>query len=207
MRDAIFLSASVPDEKREPEYARTSDSVAISSAVHALLFVVLGRRPLIWGGHPAITPMVVEMCNSLGVDYQSWVYLYQSLFFEGRMPSDNDAFDNVILTERKETKEESLRVMRRTMLTEHDFLSAVFIGGMSGILDEFQIFSEKQPTKAILPIYSTGGASLHISTNVIGFDTESAENLDYVQLFHTYLNISPSEPRIEKPSQLEDSAK
>ena len=58
MVDAIFLSASVPDPKRGPDYAATSDSVAITSAVSALVHVTLGRRVLVWGGHPAITPMI-----------------------------------------------------------------------------------------------------------------------------------------------------
>lgn len=58
MMDAIFLSAGVPDPRRGPEYAATADTVAITAAVSALVYVTLGRRPLIWGGHPAITPMI-----------------------------------------------------------------------------------------------------------------------------------------------------
>ena len=58
MTDAIFLSAGVPDPRRGPEYAKTADTVAIAAAVSALVHVTLGRRLLVWGGQPAITPMI-----------------------------------------------------------------------------------------------------------------------------------------------------
>ena len=82
MVDAIFLSASVPDPKRGPEYAETADAVAITSAVSALVNVTLGRRLLVWGGHPAITPMIWVVAEAIGVDYGRWVRLYQSRYFE-----------------------------------------------------------------------------------------------------------------------------
>ncbi|MFH7375956.1 hypothetical protein RA263_28030, partial [Pseudomonas syringae pv. tagetis] len=66
---AIFLSASVPDGRGENRYAQTADTVAIATAVGALVHVVLGRRRLVWGGHPAITPMVYAVAEGLGVDY------------------------------------------------------------------------------------------------------------------------------------------
>ena len=62
MADAIFLSAGVPDPKRGPEYAATADTVAICAAVSALVHVALGRRLLVWGGQPAITPMIWVIC-------------------------------------------------------------------------------------------------------------------------------------------------
>ena len=42
MAEAIFLSASVPDPKRAPQYAATADTVAIASAVNSLAHVTLG---------------------------------------------------------------------------------------------------------------------------------------------------------------------
>ena len=95
MEDAIFLSASVPDPKREPEFAATSNSVAITSAVRALVHVTLGRRVLVWGGHPAITPMIKVVAEEMDVDYGKWVKLYQSLYFRDQFPQDNEQFENV----------------------------------------------------------------------------------------------------------------
>jgi len=53
---AVFLSAGVPDPKREPEYAKTADSVAIQAAVSALVYVTLGRRLLVWGQGHSVLP-------------------------------------------------------------------------------------------------------------------------------------------------------
>lgn len=82
---AVFLSAVVPDPAAK-HFLGDGDSVAISAAVSALLEVTLGRRKLVWGGHPAITPMVWAFAESMGVDYGDWVLLYQSLRFEDEFP-------------------------------------------------------------------------------------------------------------------------
>jgi hypothetical protein len=58
MTFAVFLSASVPDPKRDPKYYRTADVTAIRDAVRALVTIVLPKARLVWGGHPAITPPV-----------------------------------------------------------------------------------------------------------------------------------------------------
>src|SRR5688572_20092354 len=73
MADAVFLSAGVPDPKRGPEYAATADTIAINAAVSALVHVTLGRRLLVWGGQPAITPMIWVVAEDIGVDYGKWV--------------------------------------------------------------------------------------------------------------------------------------
>ena len=209
LSDAIFLSAGVPDPKRGPEYAATADTVAINAAVSALIRVSLGRRPLVWGGHPAITPMVLEVAKGLNVDYGKWVTLYQTDFFYDEYPEDNAQFKNVVYTERVEGNlAASLLVMRRRMFSEHRFSSAVFIGGMSGILEEFDLFKELQPKASLVPVISTGGAVLRLSDQIDSIRTDLSSNLDYVDLFHNHLGISIREERYrtpdEQPQSLED---
>jgi SLOG cluster3 family len=204
---AIFLSAGVPDPKRGPDFARTADTVAITAAVSALLHVTLGRRLLVWGGHPAITPMVLVVAEDLGVDYGSWVKLYQSRYFEDEFPEDNSRFQNVVYTDASEDREGSLLHMRRRMFDEQQFDAAVFIGGMQGIFDEFNLFRKLQPAAMPLPILSTGGAALLLSNEVApDVRQELAENLDYIALFHQHINISVREQRYayrdDQPSSL-----
>ena len=129
MSGAIFLSASVPDPKRSPEFARTADTVAITAAVSALVYVTLGRRLLVWGGHPAITPMILVVAEEMGIDYGSWVKLYQSNYFAEEFPEDNLRFQNVRHTEAIGDREKSLRLMREQMFSEQPFDAGVFIGG------------------------------------------------------------------------------
>ena len=124
MSDAIFLSAGVPDPMRGPEYAKTADTVAITAAVAALVHVTLGRRLLVWGGQPAITPMIWVVAEALGLDYSGWVKLYQSRHFEDEFPEDNERFRNVTYTEDVEgDREKSLLAMRERMLKENTFRS------------------------------------------------------------------------------------
>ncbi len=201
MKEAIFLSASVPDPERDPEYAAMADSVAITSAVSALVHVTLGRRILVWGGHPAISPMIWTIAKNIGVDYGSWVRLYQSKHFSDQFPEDNERFRNVTFTEDIENdRNKSLLSMRMQMLSEFRFSAAVFIGGMSGILEEFDIFRKLQPNAAIVPVVSTGGAAMEIAKRLPHVDQDLIDDFDYVAVFHRHLRIEVTEVRFCRPT-------
>ena len=200
MVDAIFLSASVPDPKRGPEYAETADAVAITSAVSALVNVTLGRRLLVWGGHPAITPMIWVVAEDIGVDYGRWVRLYQSRYFEDEFPEDNERFQNVTYTDAiEEDRDKSLLVMRERMFSDYRFKAAVFIGGMGGIVEEFNLFRRLQPDAVIVPIVSTGGAVLEVAKRLPNIDQDLVDDFDYVAVFHRYLGVSVREERFSRP--------
>jgi len=201
MTDAIFLSASVPDPKRAAHYAKTADTVAITAAVSALIYVTLGRRLLVWGGHPAITPMIWEVAHSLNTGYGAWVKLYQSKHFKDEYPEDNQRFQNVTYTEEVNgDREESLRLMRERMFTDFTFQSAVFIGGMGGIIDEFELLHKLQPKATLLPVMSTGGAVQEIAEKVPQLPSDLRDDLDYISVFHRLLDISAKERRYRRPS-------
>lgn len=196
MNEAIFLSASVPDPNRSAEFAATANSVAITAAVSALVNVTLGRRLLVWGGHPAITPMISYVANHMGIDYGNWVRLYQSRYFEDQFSDENTQFQNVTYTECvKQSREKSLRLMRQRMFSEHNFKAAIFIGGMDGIVDEFEQFQELQPNASIVPVVSTGGATIKVAEKLKALDSDLQNDLDYIALFYRYLNIDVTEPR------------
>jgi hypothetical protein len=200
VEESIFLSASMPDPKRAPQYAATADSVAICSAVSALLHVTLGRRQLVWGGHPAITPMIWVVAQDVGVDYGRWVRLYQSRHFADEFPEDNQRFENVTYTDDIERdRGRSLATMRKRMFSEHSFTAAVFIGGMGGIVDEYEMFRRLQPKAAVVPVISTGGATLDVAERAGELPTELADERDYVALFHRQLGISVREERYRDP--------
>ncbi len=208
MAEAVFLSAGVPDPKRGPEYARTTDAVAIQAAVSALLYVTLGRRKLIWGGQPAITPIIWVVAADLGVDYGEWVHLYQSRHFEQDFPEENARFQNVTFSDDAGgDRDKSLQLMRERMFSENEFSSAVFIGGMRGIIDEFAMFSNAQPCAEVVPVASTGGATLDVAKLSGRSEADLWLNLDYVSLFHKMLHISVKErryPRMkDQPEKIE----
>ena len=200
---AIFLSAGVPDANA-PHFMGAGDTAAISASVSALIYVTLGRRRLVWGGHPSITPMVWSYAESMSVDYGSWVKLYQSEIFEDEFPEETALFQNVVITERDGDQSGSLEHMRKRMLDETDFGAAVFIGGMKGIIDEYLLFKEREPQAAIIPVMSTGGAAEILGTQ-LKVPSSLATQLDYVALLHEMLEIDPNERRYSRLEQQPES--
>jgi hypothetical protein len=197
---AIFLSAGVPDPAK-PHFMQEADTAAISAAVSALLYVALGRRQLVWGGHPSITPMVWAYAEAMEIDYGAWVKLYQSDLFVDDFPEETAKFNNVVVTPKVDSDlQASLAIMRRRMVEETEFGAAVFVGGMKGIMDEFELFRELAPDAAILPIMTAGGAA-EILGQQIGAAAEFAEQRDYVELLYVQLGIDRNEQRYLSPAE------
>jgi hypothetical protein len=196
---AIFLSASVPLADRAERYFKTADPLAITAATKALVTVTLGRRLLVWGGHPSITPMIWAAAEDMRVDYGAWVYLFQSKRFQDDFPVENTHFQNVTYVDPVGNDEEkSVEAMRFCMLAQNRFAftAGVFIGGMEGVEKEFDLFKKHYPNATALPVASTGGAALLLFQTDPGLLPELATSLDYVGLFHRLLGVSPREKRL-----------
>jgi len=192
----IFLSASVPVIGRA--YYETADPFLIQTAVREFLSVTLGRRRIVWGGHPAITPMVWAVCEDLGVKYANAVVLYQSKFFRDMFPEENERFGNVVYVEAVEgNREQSLLRMRNDMLSRADLEAAVFIGGMEGVLDEYALFAKFHPDASVLTVPAAGGAARKLATD-LGVSGRALLDLDFTKLFHAGLKVPPDEKRNPK---------
>ena len=76
---AIFLSASIPVSGRG-NFFETADTFLIQSAVREFVTLTLGRRLIVWGGHPAITPMVWAVCEDLGVSFSNALSFTRAAF-------------------------------------------------------------------------------------------------------------------------------
>ena len=185
----IFLSASIPLQERNPEYIETADIIAIRDAVIALTTVVLPYHRLIWGGHPSITPLVYYVMEKLKLNIQEHVTLYQSRFFEKHFPEDNNKFRNIVLTDIvDDDRESSLLHMRSRMLGESEFAAGIFIGGMEGVEEEYDMFIEKHPKALALPIASTGAAAKKIYDERFTDKNERlVKDYAYMSLFQKYL--------------------
>lgn len=183
----IFLSASIPLPERDPIFYQTADFIAIRDAVRALATIVIPKAHLVWGGHPSITPLIRYVLSILKVDSKKHVTLYQSMFFESSFPKDNIAFENVQFTEKKETIPESIMHMRTRMMSENNFSAGVFIGGMEGITDEYNMFKEYHPNSLVIPIGSTGAASKLLYENIPNLDLRLINDYAYMSLFRDLL--------------------
>jgi len=91
--------------------------------------------------------------------------------------------------------------MRKRMFTDFNFTAAVFIGGMGGIVQEFDLLKELQPKATLLPVISTGGAVLDIAQRLDKIPSDLVEDLDYVALFHRHLGVSVKEMRYRNPAE------
>ena len=159
MRPATFLSASVPRIDRGL-YHETANPFLIQLAVRELVVAIIRGRRLVWGGHPAITPMIRVVCESLDIDPGQAVTLYQSEFFRAHFPPDNEIFEDVVITPAVENDRcKSLLLMRSQMLSRNDIDSAVFVGGMEGVEDEYDIFKYYHKDGIAILLDAPGGAA------------------------------------------------
>lgn len=188
----IFLSAGVPTAVRSPKYYDTADVIAIRDSVIALASTVLANKDfrLIWGGQPAITPLIALVLERYNLKMTDRVTLYQSYEFEKFFPTENENVGNIEFTEKKENREASLLLMRQKMIGDHEYVAAVYIGGMEGVEDEYKLFKEYHPGVTCLPIASTGAAAKIIYDEHPGeFDERLLTELSYTSLFKELLEL------------------
>ena len=194
---AIFLSASIPTAGRG-NYYETANPFLIQCAVRELVMAVIDTHNIVWGGHPAITPMIWSICEDIGVDYSSSVVLYQSLYFQDHYPEENNRFQNVIHTEAvPDDKEASLKIMRKEMLSRDDLVAAVFIGGMDGIEVEYDMFKQFHSDAKTLFVAAPGGAALELARQLGEVSSEEFKDIDFAQLFHKKLSAEELEHQPE----------
>ena len=188
----VFLSASVPQADRDPAFLETADVVAIREAIKGLVLVLLERNGhLVFGGHPAITPLVRLLFNEAGRSPRQNVTLYQSALFRKDFPPDNAAFENVVIVPSVDNdRVRSLERMREQMLGNEHYDYGVFIGGMEGVIEEFMMFRKLQPNAPVFPIASTGAAAAMLYSEYDGRRPELEHELTYPTLFRRLLPTS-----------------
>ncbi len=189
--NAVFLSASVPVIGRGT-YHETANPFLIQFAVRELVIAVIREQTIVWGGHPAITPMIWSICNDMSADYSKSVVLYQSKFFQDQFPEENDRFQNVEYTDSvPNDRAASLQKMRESMLSRSDLKAAVFIGGMEGVETEFNLFKSYHPNAKVLPIASSGGAALQLAKNMNIPESDDLYSVNFAKIFHSNLASPP----------------
>jgi hypothetical protein len=123
--------------------------------------------------------------------------LYQSAFFKDRYPQANLRFDNWVEIPAVEGDQRaSLRLMRERMFSDHYYEAAVFIGGMEGVIDEFEVLQGFAPEVRLLPIAAPGGVSRELFDRVESLPQEMRNRTDFTYWLYRILQIDPSEPRV-----------
>lgn len=127
--------------------------------------------------------------EKLKLNIQEHVILYQSRFFEKYFPKDNNKFKNIVLTDIiDDDRGCSLLHMRQRMLDDFEFAAGIFIGGMEGVEEEYDMFIKKHHNAIILPIASTGAAARKIYDERFTDKNERlVKDYAYMSLFQKYL--------------------
>ena len=189
---SVFLSASVPlpPPHRHEKYFGTADQIAIRDSIRALVSAVVPRGLLVFGGHPAITPLIRLLVLDSGASVSKHIFLFQSRLFENQFPPEVRSFENLNLVDAVgQDREASLAAMREKMIGSQDFTAGVFIGGMEGVEEEYSMFRRMHPTKPAYPIASTGAAALILFERYMPERRELLEDLTYLSLFRRLLQI------------------
>jgi hypothetical protein len=190
---SVFLSASIPLTDHAARYWQTTDIIAIRDSVRALVSVVVPTGQIVFGGHPAITPLIRLLVREMKIDVRQHVILYQSRFFEHNFPPEVAEFEDVRLVDAVAGDEAaSLKEMRRRMIGSHDFDAGVFLGGMEGVEREYEMFQLIHPDKPAFPIASTGAAARLLFEEYARDKVELLSDLRYLSLFRRLLNFRPT---------------
>jgi hypothetical protein len=190
---SVFLSASIPLPDRDARYWQTADVIAIRDSIRALVSVVVPTGQIVFGGHPAITPLIRLLVRGMAVDVRPHVILYLSRLFEQRFPPEVAEFEDVRLVDAVAGDEAaSLKEMRRTMIGNHEFDAGIFLGGMEGVEREYEMFRMIHPDKPAFPIASTGAAARLLFNEYARDQVELMSDLRYLSLFRRLLNFRPT---------------
>ena len=175
-RRAVFLSASIPDPER---WEGTFDALEVTDAVVAAGRSVLALDGvLVTAAHPTIAPLLLYVAAEFPPGDEPSVIVYQSDLFDEILPEPTRRFADEGIGELRWTQgivgeaptpdrwNDSLALMRRQMLMETKPVGAVFIGGMSGISDEFDLYRDLFPSRPVYPVGRPGGEARALADRV-----------------------------------------
>jgi len=137
----VLLSASFPFGERGDKEARPYDVSQIADAcVYVAQALFRAEATIVFGAHPTISPLILTVASQRPPAQR--VAIYQSRWFKAAIPPETQllqemGFGYIEWTPRGRTRALSLERMRKAMMQNLD--AAVFIGGMSGIHDEFAL--------------------------------------------------------------------
>ncbi|MDX1956937.1 MAG: hypothetical protein SFU98_00090 [Leptospiraceae bacterium] len=166
----IFISASFPSKEQGVEYLQDFVPMLTMDAVSAIsreIFQAGGK--IVNGGHPTILPFMY----SIGEEFKSkrkkdfpLISVYQTEYFRDKQTisskklSKNKIGEFIWIPEsdnppqeEKAKREDALAIMRNAMYEHKDIVAGIFIAGMKGIKDEFDLFQKSYPEK---PFYVIG---------------------------------------------------
>lgn len=167
----VFLSASVPSARFEPsrrahEAARVANArpEEIESFVQAFCAALRDKGyKVAWGGHPSITEALLDFDGTHAEE--PWLYVFQHAHFGLRLPDAVHALARrpgvklVIVNDHASTRDLALEGMRKLMLAVRGLRASVFVGGMEGVKQEWELCRQALPSPQCYAVGAGGGAA------------------------------------------------
>ena len=164
-RASVFLSASFPSGELGERF-KPYDPSGIADAVSAFSRAVLGNNgTLAFGGDPTIAPLVLMIARELRVKESAIVFQsrwFEELHFPEADEIEKEELGSIEWTPKGHDRGDSLRIMRGAMIRSRRYAGALFIGGMEGISDDYQVMKECWPKTPCIPIWGPGGAAARL---------------------------------------------
>ncbi|HEX3802329.1 MAG TPA: hypothetical protein VHV75_05775 [Solirubrobacteraceae bacterium] len=166
MPSTVLLSASLP-EADAANGAPRCDPSDLRAAVTEISREILekGGR-LAFGGHPSITPLLLDVCTELR--RPGALTVYQSERFRNDIPAatwslSKGGWATLRFTASFADRELDLEVMRLAMVTEEPIAGAVFIGGKTGIAVEHELVQSLTYGVPRVTLSAPGGVAAGLS--------------------------------------------
>jgi SLOG cluster3 family len=171
----VFLSASIPDPSR---WDGDFDAHEITDAVVAASRAVLtSGGTLVTAAHPTIAPLLLYVAGEFPRENNqpASVITYQSSLFEDVLPEATRRFQESGIGDFRFTdavpgeepvpgrSDQSLLLMREQMFSETSPVAAIFVGGMDGVRDEYELLSARHPQPFAYPIRKPGGEAARLT--------------------------------------------
>lgn len=190
-RPVMFLSAGIPDRPDRPDqnaplFAERQPDRIQRAVTHLARVTLASGWCLLFGGHPAISPLVLEVLRrfvSSADRSDPRVIIYQSERYRRFIPpaaialSDDPSLPSRLRwTPDHGTDADSLLDMRTQMLATPGIAGAAFVGGLFGVVEEADLFHAVHPTLPMLPLRSTASAAAEVARRyqgrlgIAGFD-------------------------------------
>jgi hypothetical protein len=138
----VLLSASIP-EYDGSDRSPACDPAELEQAARAIIREILMRGGRISsGGHPSITPLLMESCAEAG--RPGSLTVYQSERFRREIPESTweigrAGWGALRFTASFSDRERDLEVMRLAMVTDSPIAGAIFVGGDDGVAQEHEL--------------------------------------------------------------------
>jgi SLOG cluster3 family len=94
MMRSVFLSASLPSSCDTSD-SQSNYAIATRESICAFVREFVPSGSIIFGGHPAIAPIIKLVCHEIQPNLGQYAILYESRVFRRALPSEVKAFIDV----------------------------------------------------------------------------------------------------------------